>query len=173
MPKCVIDSLEVKYEPIVKDVLQLDGSILKTMGILRNVEMALYACIGCSIVQDISIIEVKPHFVVCISRDFTTQIGGYISFDWSYMFFLKKVWNQSFNQNKNYQPSIILSPTLLISSILILPYQKQIKMTQQMSPPLLQLGYLISSWMNGLILISLIPYQFEHVLYIKKGCSYP
>ena len=82
MPKCVADTLEMKYEPIVKDVLQLDGNTIKTMGILRNVEMALHACPGCTIVQDISIDEVKPHFPICLSRDFTAQIGGYRSSDW-------------------------------------------------------------------------------------------
>lgn len=87
MPKFVADILEVKYEPMIKDVLQLDGSTVKTMGILRNVEMALHPCPGCTVVQYISIVEVKPHFFICLSRDFTAQIGGYISSDWSYMFF--------------------------------------------------------------------------------------
>ena len=36
MPRCVVDALEIKYEPIVKDVLQLNGSTVKTIGILRN-----------------------------------------------------------------------------------------------------------------------------------------
>jgi hypothetical protein len=62
MPNCVADALGMKYEPIVRDVLQLDGSIVKTVGVLRNVEMALHACPGCTIVQDISVAEVKPHF---------------------------------------------------------------------------------------------------------------
>ena len=86
MPKCGVDTLEMKYEP-VKDVLQLDGSIIKTIGILKNVEMALHAYIGCIVVYDILVAEVKPHFSICLSRDFTAQIVGYISFDWSFMFF--------------------------------------------------------------------------------------
>ena len=49
--------------------------------------MALHAFSGCTMTQDISIAEVKPHFSICLSRDFTSQIGGYISFDWSYMSF--------------------------------------------------------------------------------------
>ena len=85
MPRCVADALGMKYEPIVRDVLQLDGSTVKTIGILRNVEMALHACPGCTIIQDISVVEVKPHFPICLSRDFTAQIGGFISADWSYM----------------------------------------------------------------------------------------
>ena len=87
MPRCVADVLEMKYEPIVRDVLQLDGSTVKTIGIHRNVEMALHACPGCTVTQDISVAEVKPHFSICLSRDFTAQIGGYISSDWSYMSF--------------------------------------------------------------------------------------
>ena len=30
------------------------------------------------------------HFAICLSRDFTVQIGDYISFDWSYMFFSRR-----------------------------------------------------------------------------------
>ena len=37
MPRCVADALEMKYEPIVRDVLYLDASAIKTVGILRNV----------------------------------------------------------------------------------------------------------------------------------------
>ena len=37
MPRCVADALEMKYEPIIRDVAQLDGSTVKTIGILRNV----------------------------------------------------------------------------------------------------------------------------------------
>lgn len=79
MPRCVVDALGMKYEPIVKDVLYLDGSTIKTIGILRNVEMALHACPSCTVTQDISVAEVKPYFSICLSRDFTTQIGGFIS----------------------------------------------------------------------------------------------
>ena len=31
MPSCVVDALEIKYEPILKNVLKLDGSIIKTI----------------------------------------------------------------------------------------------------------------------------------------------
>lgn len=47
--------------------------------------MALHACPGCTMIQDIYVAEVKPYFSICLSRDFTTQIGGFISVDWSYM----------------------------------------------------------------------------------------
>ena len=66
MPRCVADALEMKYEPIVMDVLQLDRSTIKIEGILRNVEMALHACPSCTVTQDISLAEVKPHFSICL-----------------------------------------------------------------------------------------------------------
>ena len=49
--------------------------------------MALHAFPSCTLTQDILVVEVKPHFLICLSRDFTTPIGGYISSYWSYMFF--------------------------------------------------------------------------------------
>lgn len=49
--------------------------------------MALCTCPSCTVIQDISIVELPPHFSICLSMDLTTQIGGYIAFDWSYMFF--------------------------------------------------------------------------------------
>ena len=50
MPKYIADTLEIKYEPIVKDVLQLDSSNVRTFGILKNVEIALHACPSCIVV---------------------------------------------------------------------------------------------------------------------------
>ncbi len=68
---------------------------IKTISILRNVEIILHACLGCTITQDISVVDVKPHFSICLSRDFTTQIVGYISSDCSYIF-KNKISNQGF-----------------------------------------------------------------------------
>ena len=64
IPKCVIDTLEMKCEPIVKEVLQLDGRTIKTVEILRNFEMALHVYPSCIVLKDISIDKVKPHFSI-------------------------------------------------------------------------------------------------------------
>jgi hypothetical protein len=115
MPRCVADALGMKYEPIVRDVLQLDGSTVKTIGILRNVEMALHACPGCTMIQDISTTEVKPDFSIYLSRDFIAQIGGFISVDWSYMSFETRYGAnasiraepQSLHHTESYTPNFI------------------------------------------------------------------
>ena len=78
-------------------------------------EMALHACPGCTVVQDISVVEVEPYFAICLSRDFTIQIGGHIVVDWSYMFFRIRYGTKSFirvetldlNHIETYTPSPI------------------------------------------------------------------
>ena len=53
MPSSVANLLDIKYEPIVRDVLQYNGSSIKTIGVLKNVEMTLHGFPSCSITQDI------------------------------------------------------------------------------------------------------------------------
>lgn len=72
MPKCIADLLGIKYDPISRGALQLDGISITIVGILKNVEMALHTCLGCIVTQDISIVELPPHFFIYLSRDFTT-----------------------------------------------------------------------------------------------------
>ena len=76
IPRYVANLMGIKYEPMVRDVLQLDGSSSKTVGVLKQVEMALHAFLGCTLTLDISITNLKLHFVIYLLRDFTTKIGG-------------------------------------------------------------------------------------------------
>lgn len=77
--------------------------------------MALHACLGCTVIQDISVVELPSHFSICLLRDFTTHIGGYIVSNWSYMFFRTrygtkasiKVEPLALNHIENYTPSPI------------------------------------------------------------------
>lgn len=87
MPRCIADLLGIKYESMVRDVIQLDGSYVKIVGILKNVEMALYPFPNCTITQDILVAEVDLYFSIYLSRDLTTQRGGHIVVDWSYIIF--------------------------------------------------------------------------------------
>ena len=72
MPRCVVDQLGLKYEPMIKFVLQLDGNSVTIVGILKIFKMALHECLGCTVTQDISIVELPPHFVIYLSKDSTT-----------------------------------------------------------------------------------------------------
>ena len=72
MPRCVVDQQVMKYEPMIKHVLQLDGTSVTIIGILKGLKMALHACPSCFVVQDMYIVEIPQHFSLCILRDFTT-----------------------------------------------------------------------------------------------------
>ena len=77
--------------------------------------MTLHACPGYIVIQDMSIVEVSLYFSICLSKDFTTQIGGYIASNWSYMFFRTRyqtkssirVEHLSLNHMEMYTPSPI------------------------------------------------------------------
>lgn len=87
MPKGVVDRLGIKYRPIKKGVAQIDGTIVQSVGVIKNWNLALHACPGCSVLQDISVIELPAHFAICLSMECIAKIGGYLSFDWSNMLF--------------------------------------------------------------------------------------
>lgn len=72
IPRCIADQLGMKYEPMIKHVLQLYGTLVTILGILKGIKMSLHACPNCIVTQDISIVELLPHFTICLSRDFTT-----------------------------------------------------------------------------------------------------
>ena len=81
MPRCVAHQLGLKYDPLIKHVLQLDGTSVTTVGVIKGLKMALHACPGCTMVQDISVVNIPAHFALCLSSDFTAQLGGYIASD--------------------------------------------------------------------------------------------
>ena len=81
MPKRVADQLELKYEPIEKGVVQLDGTSINFIGLIKNASLTLHACPTFSIPQDIYVIDLPPYFGLCLSREFTAKIGGYLSSD--------------------------------------------------------------------------------------------
>lgn len=49
--------------------------------------MGLHSCPGCTILQDISFIDLPTHFSIYRFQGFTSKIGGYFSFDWSHALF--------------------------------------------------------------------------------------
>lgn len=87
MPKEIADKLGLKYQPLEKGVVQLDGIAVNTLGIIKGLNLTLHASPNFVVPQDICIIDLPPYFSMCLSRDFTAKIGGYLSADWSHMLF--------------------------------------------------------------------------------------
>ncbi|KAH9289487.1 hypothetical protein KI387_033604 [Taxus chinensis] len=86
MSKVIAQKLGLQYEPTERSILQLDGTATNTVGIIKNLEVTLHACPNVSILQDVTVVDLPPYFALCLSRDFTTKIGGYLSSDWSLFF---------------------------------------------------------------------------------------
>lgn len=87
MPKQIADQLGLQYEVISKGVVKLDGKIVTTVGVIKDLSLTLHACPNVTVLQDVSVIDLPPLFALCLSRDFKTRIGGYLSVDWSHMLF--------------------------------------------------------------------------------------
>ena len=80
----------MKYEPLDKGVVQLNGSCVNTMGLIKNASLTLHACPYFYIPQDIFAIDLPPYFSLCVSRGFIAKIRGYLSKNWSHMLFMTR-----------------------------------------------------------------------------------
>lgn len=87
VPKPIIDKQGIEYESLEKEVVHLDGTIVNTIGVIKKLSLTLHACPNFSILQDIYVIELPLYFAIWLAMDFTTKIGGYLSFDCSHMLF--------------------------------------------------------------------------------------
>ena len=68
MPKKLVDQLGLKYQPVEKGVVQLDGTSIHTIGLIKDVSLTLHACPNFSIQQDVYVIDLPPYFVVCLVK---------------------------------------------------------------------------------------------------------
>lgn len=68
-------------------MLQLDGTTIKTIGVIKDLGLKLHVFPNFSIPQEVFVIDLPPYFSLCLSRDFTAKIGCYLSSDWSHILF--------------------------------------------------------------------------------------
>lgn len=85
MPKEIVEVLNIKYESLNRGVMKLDGNKVQTMGLIKSLPLTLFACPSVTVSQEVVVIDIPPVFGLCLSRDFTAKIGGYLSLDWSHL----------------------------------------------------------------------------------------
>lgn len=78
MPKQIADKLGVEYEPLEQGVVQLDGTVVKTLGIIKNLSLTLHACPGFAIPQEIYVIDLPPYLYVCHRISLLRSVGIYL-----------------------------------------------------------------------------------------------
>lgn len=86
MPKQLVDKLGLTQEPVLKGVVQMDGTTINTIGVINNLSLTLHACPNFSIPQDVYVIDLPPYFSMS-QQDFTTNLGENLSPNWSHPFF--------------------------------------------------------------------------------------
>lgn len=85
MPKSLVYKLGLTYEPLSKGVVQLNEYVVKTTGVIKNLALTLHACPN-FVIPKISMLLTYRLIFPCLSRDFTTKLGGFLSFNWSHLF---------------------------------------------------------------------------------------
>ncbi|KAH9288743.1 hypothetical protein KI387_032860, partial [Taxus chinensis] len=85
MPKQITDVLGIQYALVARGVVQLDDTAVKTVVVIKGLQLTINACPSFSFIQDISVIDLPPLFAIFLSRDFIAKMGSYLSADWSHM----------------------------------------------------------------------------------------
>ncbi|KAH9296175.1 hypothetical protein KI387_039763, partial [Taxus chinensis] len=76
MPKQIADQLGLQYEITSKGVVQLDGTAVATVGVIRNLSLTLHACPNVVVLQDVSIIDLPPLFALVLVKGLHSQDWG-------------------------------------------------------------------------------------------------
>jgi len=83
MPKVVCDVMGLPLTSTSRGVLQLDSNPIKIIGVIKDIVMKLHKSPSMVITQEIVVVELPPLFGLCLSREFTANIGGYLAMDYT------------------------------------------------------------------------------------------
>lgn len=74
--------------------MQHDNSTMQVMGELKDLFIRLSFDLSIHQMIDIYVVNIPDCYVIFLSSDWSTQLGGYFATDWSHMFVPKKGQNQ-------------------------------------------------------------------------------
>lgn len=84
VPKAVYDVMGLPLTRTSMGVLQLDSMLVKIVGVIKDVVLKVHKCPSVIITQEIMVVELSPLFGLCLSREFTAKIGGYLAMDYTH-----------------------------------------------------------------------------------------
>lgn len=85
MPKQIAEVLNLKYDPMSRGVMQLDGNRVQTVGIIKTLLLTLFACPSIIVTQEVVVMDIPPVFCLCLSQDFTAKVDWHLSLYWSHL----------------------------------------------------------------------------------------
>lgn len=84
IPKVVCDVMGLPMTRTSIEVLQLDSTPIKIVGVIKDIVLKIHKCLSVIITQEVIVVELPPLFGLCLSREFTVKIGGYLAMDYTH-----------------------------------------------------------------------------------------
>lgn len=84
MPKVVCDVMGLPMTRTSTEVLQLDSTPIKIVGVIKDIVLKIHKCPSVIITQEVMVVELPPLFGLCLSREFITKVGGYLAMDYTH-----------------------------------------------------------------------------------------
>jgi hypothetical protein len=89
MPWSVCQKINAKVEPSTLKIIQLDRTDVKVIGELKNVLIRLSSNPKVHQVIDIIVVDIPEVYGLFLSRDWSEQLHGYFTTDWSHLWLLE------------------------------------------------------------------------------------
>jgi len=85
IPKALTNEMNLYITRCIDGVIQLDSSFVYFVGSVKGVPITLNAFLDICVIQDIILVNLPPLFGICLSKEFTTKLGGYLALDYSHL----------------------------------------------------------------------------------------
>lgn len=85
IPKAIIEEMKLYIIKYVDGIIHLDSSPMDVIGNVKSIPITLNMYPNISFNRDIIVVDLPPLFEICISREFTTKLGGYLALDYTHL----------------------------------------------------------------------------------------
>ena len=83
IPKAVANEMNLYITICIDGFIPLDSSFVHVIGSVKAIPITLNAFPNICVIQDIIMVDLPPLFGICLSREFTAKLGGYLALDYS------------------------------------------------------------------------------------------
>ena len=85
MPLSICKNIDGQPTPSPSQIIQLDRSVVKFIGEMKDVFIRLSADPRVCQFIDIMVVDIPEAYGLILSRDWSTELNGYFATDWSHM----------------------------------------------------------------------------------------
>lgn len=85
IPKVIVDKMKLYIIWYIDGVIKLDSSLMDMIESVKGFTITINMFSNISIILDSIIVDLTPLFGICLSREFTTKLGGYLDLDYTHL----------------------------------------------------------------------------------------